>query len=144
MIDDLIDRLNGLCRKLVTGGDLLTDGNEIRKVFTEVKGLGYRVYPEPFNRETVVLSGLSEEGVSVFVRLQECTRRKLEAIGNRDYERAADLRDRERDLEQAVKLHCLRAEGGAWFRIKDREAKEVSCYLYCEMLPAYFRICSDS
>ena len=56
------------------------------------------------------------------------------------FESAADFRDMERQLEREVMIDYMRKEGVANFRIVDRDKKEVICYMYCEMLKAFFKI----
>ena len=62
MIDDLIDRLNHLCRKFVTDEKNFTEGDEIRKVFREIKDLGYTVYSDSCDETSIVTDYLSDDG----------------------------------------------------------------------------------
>ena len=140
MIDNLIDRMNHLCRKLITDEQNFTEGDEIRQVFKKIKDLGFSVYSEPFDKETIVVEYLSDKGKAEYEKLQDVRKRKMDAIANRNFERAADLRDIERELERKVILDYMKTDGVAYLKIKDRDAKEIICYLYCEMLKSFFKV----
>ncbi len=140
MVDELIDRLNQLCRKVVTDEQNFTEGDEIRKVFKEIKDLGYRIYSEPYDKTSIVTDYLSDNGKSKYTKLLEIRQQKMDSIGKQEYERAADLRDVERHLEQEVMLEYIKKKGIAYFKLHDLEAKEIICYFYCELLKQFFKI----
>ena len=58
----------------------------------------------------------------------------------KDFESAANYRDVEYQFEREVMLDYMRMADVAHFRILDRDKKEVICYMYCEMLKAFFKI----
>lgn len=140
MVNELIDRLNQLCRKAVTDEQNFTEGDEIRKVFKEIKDLGYRIYSEPYDKTSIVTDYLSDIGKSKYTKLLVIRQQKMDSIGKQEYERAADLRDVERHLEREVMLDYIKKEGIAYFEIHDQDAKEIICYFYCELLRQYFKI----
>lgn len=140
MVDELIDTLNQLCRKAVMDEHNFTEGDELRKVFKEIKDLGYRIYSEPYDKTSIVTDYLSENGKSKYTKLLEIRQQKMDSIEKRDFERAADLRDIERQFEREVMLDYIRKEGVAYFTLHDQEANEIICYYYCELLTQFFRI----
>jgi hypothetical protein len=75
--------------------------------------------------------------------MMEARHKKMEAVAREEFELAADLRDEERRFEQLVLADYIRHDGVAWFRIADRDKKEIICYLYCELLTELFVIESD-
>lgn len=140
MIDDLIDRLNHLCRKFVSDQEHFTDSQKLRKVFMEIKELGYSVYSDPYDISTIVPDYLSDTGRENYTKLQGVRQQKMDCIAKQNFEQAADFRDVERRLEREVMLDYIKKDGIAYFKIHNRDSKEIVCYYYCELLIQFFRI----
>jgi hypothetical protein len=62
MIEDQVDKLNRLCRKYVTDEKNFSEDSEIRKVFLEIKNLGYKVFSDPFDVSSLDSDNLSSDG----------------------------------------------------------------------------------
>jgi len=140
MIDDLVGRLNQLCRKCVMDEQNFTEGDEIRNVFKKIRDLGYTVYSEPFDSSVIVANSLSEFGKIKYEQMFLMRQKKMEKVEIKHFESAADFRDLERKFEKEVIYDYMKKEGVAYFKITDHANKVIGCWLYCEMLTRFFRI----
>jgi hypothetical protein len=64
---------------------------------------------------------------------------KLDAINNQLFESAGGFRAAERRLEREVMSDYMKSEKIAIFRISNQDKKEISCYLYSDMLTSFFK-----
>ena len=116
----------------------------MRKVFKEIKDLGYSVYSEQGLITSMVTEFLTDHGKQKYDTMLEYHQKKLGAVELKDFESAAEFRDMERQLEREIMIDYMRKEGVANFRMLDREKKEILCYMYCEFLTNFFKIEMES
>ena len=140
MIDDLIDRLNLLYRKYVLDEQNFTEGDEIRKIFKEIKELGYSVFTALFEPKSIEIDKLPDEAKEKFNNMMAARQEKLDNVEKQNFEAASDHRDIERQLKREFLFEYMKQEGVAYFKISDREGKTIYCHMYCEVMKAIFKI----
>ena len=103
-IESLVSELNELCKRFITQKEQFTEFDRIREVFTAIKAQGYSISWPHFSFTDPEYELLSEEGKRDLERLIDFRKMKLEAVKNLNFERAADLRDLERELIKKIKM----------------------------------------
>ncbi|MEI7727621.1 MAG: hypothetical protein WCK09_21110 [Bacteroidota bacterium] len=108
-IDSLVSELNELCRQFIAQKEQFNEFDRIREVFKEINSQGYSISWPLFSFINPEYELLSSEGKYDMERLIDFSRMKLEAINEMNFERAADLRDIERELIRKIKLDFSRS-----------------------------------
>jgi len=103
-IDSIIEELNELCRDYIKQQDRFRDFEKIRELFREMKTLGFTIVTPLFEVSSPESQFLSENGKNDLQQMSDIQKKKLQAIKNNEFERAADLRDLERQLLGKIRL----------------------------------------
>jgi len=103
-IESLVSELNGLCKQYVSQKDDFQDIDKLQEVFNAIKTLGYNIVTSHSGDVLPDFELLSEEGKQDYEKMITIRSRKMAAIHNQEYERAADLRDIERKLDRKIKF----------------------------------------
>ncbi len=101
-IDPLLEELNELFRKVDSFFDEAFVKTRTRQIFTELVRQGYNIVTPRFDPESPEYAALSENGKMICERLIYIRKKKLEAIGQENFEFAADLRELERELKKRM------------------------------------------
>ena len=114
-IESLVSELNELCKRFVAQKEQFKEFERIRKVFREIKDQGYNVLWPLFSFTNPEYELLSDEGKHDLEKLIDYGKMKGEAVNALNFERAADLRDLERDLIKKLRIDFSRNIGNQNF-----------------------------
>ena len=103
-IESLVSELNELCKRFIAQKEQFKEFDRIREVFTAIKDQGYSISWPHFSFIYPEYELLSEEGKSDLAKLIDFRKMKLKAVKDLNFERAADLRDLERELIKKIKM----------------------------------------
>ena len=103
-IESLVSELNELCKRFITQKDQFKEFDRIREVFTAIKDQGYSISWPHFSFTDPEYELLTEEGKRDLERLIDFQKMKLEAVKDLNFERAADLRDIEKELVEKIRV----------------------------------------
>ena len=103
-IESLVSELNALCKKYIAQKEGFKEFDRIREVFKAIKDQGYNISTPLFGFTMPEYELLSEEGRRDFHKLKDIQQMKMDAVTALNFERAADLRDIERDLSMKIKM----------------------------------------
>ena len=103
-IESLVSELNELCKGFIAQKEQFKKFDRIREVFTAIKDQGYSISWPHFSFTNLEYELLSDEGKRDLERLIDFRKMKLEAVKDLNFERAADLRDLERELIKKIKM----------------------------------------
>ena len=103
-IESLVSELNDLCKQYVSQKDDFQDIDKLQEVFNAIKTLGYNIVTSHSEDVLPEFELLSAEGKQDYEKMMIIRNRKMAAIHNQEYERAADLRDIERKLDRKIKF----------------------------------------
>ena len=107
-IESLVSELNELCKRFIAQKEQFKEFDRIREVFTAIKDQGYSISWPHFSFTDPEYELLSDEGKRDLEKLIDFRKMKLEAIKDLNFERAADLRDLERELIKKIKMDFSR------------------------------------
>ena len=108
-IESLVSELNELCKRFIAQKEQFKEFDRIREVFTAIKVQGYSISWPHFSFTDPEYEFLSDEGKRDLAKLIDFRNMKLEAVKNSNFERAADLRDIERELIKKIKMDFSRS-----------------------------------
>ncbi len=114
-IEALVSELNELCKRFIAQKEQFNEFDRVREVFKEIKDQGYNVLWPLFSFTNPEYELLSDEGKHNMGKLIDFGKMKLEAIKEMNFERAADLRDIERELIKKIRLDFSRNIGNQNF-----------------------------
>jgi hypothetical protein len=114
-IESLVSELNELCKRFIAQKEQFKEFDRIREVFKEIKDHGYNVMWPLFSFVNPEYELLSAEGKQDLEKLIDFGKMKVEAVKALNFERAADLRDIERDLIKKIRLDFSRNIGNQNF-----------------------------
>ena len=101
-IESLVSELNDLCKQYIAQKDQFLGKERMKELFLEIKGRGYGIVAPLLASSTPEYELLSEEGKMKFEEMINVRKMKMVAIKDQEFERAADLRDMERELEKKI------------------------------------------
>ena len=107
-IESLVSELNELCKRFIAQKEQFKEFDRIREVFIAIKDQGYSISWPHFSFTDPEYELLSDEGKRDLEKLIDFRKMKLEAIKDLNFERAADLRDLERELIKKIKMDFSR------------------------------------
>jgi len=107
-IESLVSELNEHCKRFIAQKEQFKEFDRIREVFTAIKDQGYSISWPHFSFTDPEYELLSDEGKRDLERLIDFRKMKLEAVKDLNFERAADLRDLERELIKKIKMDFSR------------------------------------
>lgn len=103
-IESLVSELNDLCKIYIAQKEEFKELDRIREMFNAIKDQGYEISIPLFGVTMPEFELLSEEGQRDFLKLREFQKMKMDAVAAFNFERAADLRDIERELSMKIKI----------------------------------------
>lgn len=103
-IEVLVTELNDLCKQYIAQKDEFQGKDRMKELFMAIKEQGYNVVAPLIEYSTPEYELLSDEGKRNFDKMMEIKKKKLQAIEMHDFERAADLRDLERELIRKISM----------------------------------------
>ena len=139
-IEPLLAELNELCNKVETFSDDPIPGQRIREIFTEFIKQGYKFLTPRFDPDATEYGLLSEKGKLFCKRLICLRKKKLDAIEQKNFEFAADLRDLERELKKRMVSDFSNAISNNFFVLLSEDSKEIIYNDFDGKLKAYFKI----
>ena len=101
-IESLVSELNDLCKQYIAQNDQFQGRERMKELFLEIKDRGYGIVAPILSSSTPEYELLSEEGKKKFDEVVKVRKMKMAAIKDQEFERAADLRDLERELERKI------------------------------------------
>ena len=101
-IESLVEELNALCKKYIEQKGEFNEKERFRELILQIEMQGYTIAIPGMDMDLPDFDLLSDEGKNDFDRMQEVRKQKKEAVEKREFERAADLRDLERQLTAKI------------------------------------------
>jgi hypothetical protein len=139
-IEPQLAELNELCNKVETLSDDPLPGQRIREIFTEFVKQGYQFLTPRFDPDAPEYGLLSEKGKLFCKRLTCLRKKKLDAIEQKNFEFASDLRDLERELKKRMVNDFSNATSNKFFVLLSDDSKEIIYNDFDGKLKAYFKI----
>ncbi len=124
-IVDLLSELNVLCKQYVFNNDSFAEQGRIRELISEILELGFDFEMVNLNGYSTVYELLTEKGKSNYNTKLEITKLKMEAIRLQQYERAAYLRDQERQLTKAINTEYIQSTDRLFFILKENSSDTI-------------------
>jgi len=121
-IVDLLSELNELCKQYVFNNDSFAEQGRIRELISEILELGFDFEMVNLNGYSTVYELLTEKGKSDYNTKLEITKLKMKAIRLQQYERAAYLRDQERQLTKAINTEYIQSTDRLFFILKENSS----------------------
>jgi len=103
-IEELVGELNELGKRWIAQKEAFTEKDKFFEILTAIKEQGYYLSFPRLEFSTPVYEHLSDQGKHDFDEMMKIRKMKLEAIDKHEYERAADLRDIERQLISKIQI----------------------------------------
>ena len=103
-IELLVSELNDLCKKYIAQKEEFKKFDKIREVFKAIRDQGYNISTPLFGFSMPEYELLSEEGRRDLHKLKDIQQMKMDAVAALNFERAADLRDIEIELNMKIKM----------------------------------------
>jgi hypothetical protein len=101
-IEHLVAELNTLCKQYVEQKVEFKEKERLRELILQIEMLGYKISIPGMDMDLPDYDLLSDEGKKDFERMKEIRKKKFEAAEKKEFERAADLRDLERQLTAKI------------------------------------------
>jgi predicted nuclease of restriction endonuclease-like (RecB) superfamily len=124
-IVDLLSELNELCKQYVFNNDSFAEQGRIRELISEILELGFDFEMVNLDGYSTVYELLTEKGKSDYNTKLEITKLKMEAIRLQQYERAAYLRDQERQLTKAINTEYIQSTDRLFFILKENSSDTI-------------------
>jgi len=103
-IESLVAEINDLCKQYITQKDQFQGKDRMKELFIAIKDQGYNIVAPVLDYPTPEYELLSLEGKKDFEQMMNIKKQKMEAVEKHDFERAADLRDLERELIRKINI----------------------------------------
>ena len=114
-IESLVTELNDRCKKYIAQKEEFREFDRLREVFKAIKDQGYNISTPLFGFTMPEYELLSEGGRRDFHKMKDIQQMKLDAVSARNFERAADLRDIERELSLKIRMDFTINNGNQHF-----------------------------
>ena len=124
-IAPILSELNELCKQYVLHNDSFAQQGRIRELISEILELGFDFEIVNLNGYSTVYELLTEKGKSDYNTKLEITKLKMEAIRLQQYERAAYLRDQERQLTKAINTEYIQSTDRLFFILKENSSETI-------------------
>ncbi len=139
-IEPQLAELNELCNKVDSFSDDPVSRQRIREIFTEFVKQGYKFLTPRFDPDAPEYGLLSGKGKLFCKRLTCLRKKKLDAIEQKNFEFAADLRDLERELKKRMVNDFSKAVDNKFFVLLAEDSKEIIYNDFDNKLNEYFKI----
>ena len=137
----LLSELNELCKQYVFNNDSFAEQGRIRELISEILELGFDFEMVNLNGYSTVYELLTEKGKSDYNTKLEITKLKMKAIRLQQYERAAYLRDQERQLTKAINTEYIQSTDRLFFILKENSSETILFVDSERMLKGMFTNC---
>lgn len=124
-IEQQLAELNSLCIEYETMEGTPEIFNRIRQIFLRLRENGYLVLIPTFELHSAEYEALSDNGKQLWEKRSETRKKKLQAIGNQNFELAADLRAVERALYRQIVTDFSESTSYKFFVLLAEDSKEI-------------------
>jgi hypothetical protein len=124
-IESKLDELNTICFKYPHESGTLEEKSRIRELFSDLVKCGYRFVTLTIEPNTPEYEVLSDDCKKLCHQMHETRKKKIVAIDNKEFEKAADLRDLERILFQQVISDFSKATDYKFFVLLSKDSNEI-------------------
>ena len=137
-IATLLAELNELCQQYVFNNDEFSKQGRIRELISEILGIGFDFEIVNLKGYSTIYELLTEKGKSDYNTKLEITKLKMEAIHQQQYERAAYLRDQERQLTALINTEYIQSTDKLFFILKEHSSNSILFVDFERMLKGMF------
>jgi hypothetical protein len=124
-IGSQLAELNTICEQFHHENGTPESKSRIREIFSDLVKRGYQFVTLTFEPDSAEYEVLSDQGKRLCHRMHETRKKKMEAIHNEQFEKAADLRDLERNILQQVTLDFSAVTLNRFFVLLSEDSREI-------------------
>lgn len=140
-ITSLHAELNELCKQYVFNNDDFSEQVRIRELIIKILENDFDFEIVNSKKDSPVCELLSEKGKLDYNTMLEIKKLKLEAIHQQQYEHAAYLRDKERQLTNLINTEYIQSANKLFFLLKEQSSNIVLFIDFERMLKGMFTNC---